>query len=254
MDLTNFFYAYPGALPLHECDAIIEQGLKKLKNNEQLGISNDARTFGKTEKSSMPKNSLPKNDLSISDIEEKNESVDDYYIRDSKIAWLDDPLLYKKISPYINDANQKAGWNWQWDYMESFQFGKYEPGNFYSWHTDSLSDHHGRFKRYMHGITNSPLLENGEPPAGYTLNSNIVGKIRKLSIVIILSPPEEYEGGEFKFDFGRHQPRSVVNNLSHLKEMGTIIIFPSFLYHCVTPVKSGVRYSLVSWCSGDPWK
>ena len=37
-------------------------------------------------------------------------------------------------------------------------------------------------------------------------------------------------------------------------EKGSIIVFPSFMPHCVTPVTKGVRTSLVMWCLGEPWK
>ena len=35
---------------------------------------------------------------------------------------------------------------------------------------------------------------------------------------------------------------------------GSIIVFPSFVWHRVKPVRQGVRYSLVSWHVGDPFK
>lgn len=66
---------------------------------------------------------------------------------------------------------------------------------------------------------------------------------RKLSVSIQLSDPSEYEGGDveclimddpFKFP----------------KEKGTVIIFPSFMLHRVTPVTKGVRKSLVAWIDG----
>lgn len=69
---------------------------------------------------------------------------------------------------------------------------------------------------------------------------------RKLSIVIQLSDPCEYEGGELQI-FEGGTP-SVCN-----KTKGTIIIFPSFLLHRVTPVTKGMRRSLVLWVSGPPF-
>lgn len=38
------------------------------------------------------------------------------------------------------------------------------------------------------------------------------------------------------------------------KELGTIIIFPSFVYHQVTPITKGTRKSLVNWSLGFPFK
>ena len=44
------------------------------------------------------------------------------------------------------------------------------------------------------------------------------------------------------------------NNQKELRNRGTIIVFPSFLEHQVTPVTKGTRYSLVQWYSGPDWR
>jgi PKHD-type hydroxylase len=64
--------------------------------------------------------------------------------------------------------------------------------------------------------------------------------IRKVSVVALLSDPSEFEGGEFQFTEG-----STIE-----MKRGTIIAFPSFLRHQVTPVTSGKRYSAVCWING----
>lgn len=69
---------------------------------------------------------------------------------------------------------------------------------------------------------------------------------RKLSLTIQLSEPEEYEGGNFKFAHC-DLPQTV-------KLKGSILVFPSYLSHCVTPVTRGVRKSLVVWFEGPRWK
>ena len=35
---------------------------------------------------------------------------------------------------------------------------------------------------------------------------------------------------------------------------GSVIVFPSFVWHRVKPVTKGVRYSLVAWSIGYPFK
>jgi len=37
------------------------------------------------------------------------------------------------------------------------------------------------------------------------------------------------------------------------KDIGTIIVFPSFIYHQVSPVTKGKRESLVNWSIGKPF-
>lgn len=65
---------------------------------------------------------------------------------------------------------------------------------------------------------------------------------RKLSLVCQLSDPAEYEGGELQINNGQV--------LVPEKEKGTVILFPSYLLHRVTPVTKGVRRSLVLWIEG----
>lgn len=67
---------------------------------------------------------------------------------------------------------------------------------------------------------------------------------RKLSLTVQLSSPEEYTGGELIIF-----PEAVA-----LKDQGTMTVFPSFMCHEVRPVQTGVRYSLVSWLAGPPYK
>lgn len=91
------------------------------------------------------------------------------------------------------------------------QYVEYRPNwGHFDWHND-----------YSHGLADAP---------------------RKLTIIIQLSPPGDYEGGRLEV-FGievEEMPR----------ELGTVIAFPSFLYHRVTPVTSGLRRALVAWIAG----
>lgn len=70
---------------------------------------------------------------------------------------------------------------------------------------------------------------------------------RKLSVVVQLSDPENYKGGEFEF-FGIAAPGA------SFAPRGSLLIFPSFLQHRVLPVTSGTRHSLVSWIEGPRWR
>lgn len=83
----------------------------------------------------------------------------------------------------------------------------------------------------------------------YNWHSDVIspnaGIQRKLSASIILSDPSEYEGGLLEFDGVDKQPE--------LKQ-GSIIVFPSFIRHRVTPVTSGIRYSAVAWALGPTFK
>ncbi len=70
---------------------------------------------------------------------------------------------------------------------------------------------------------------------------------RKLSLVLQLSDPSEYEGGDFEV-FTSAEPTKLE------KKKGLVIAFPSFTLHRVTPVTSGVRRSLVVWLAGPKFR
>ena len=70
--------------------------------------------------------------------------------------------------------------------------------------------------------------------------------IRKLSITMPLSWSHEYEGGDLEID-GVELP-------DQARQKGSVVVFPSFFHHRVTPVTSGQRRSLVAWFVGPLWR
>jgi PKHD-type hydroxylase len=254
MNLKHNYYWFKSALSPEDCKKIIELGTTIIADEEAKGHSTEAYTFGDTHKQAMGQDATPLNETLFCDID--NLSDKKLYIRDSKIAWLNNQWIYDLIMPYIHEANFKAGWKWNIDNTEQFQFTQYNsPGGFYGWHKDGFSDENGIYKRYIHGVTETPLKENGNLPSGWTDIPNMVGKVRKISMTINLNAPGEYEGGNLKFDFGMHTDKeNRFHECEEIRPQGSMIVFPSFIDHCVTPVTSGTRYSLVLWCLGDPWK
>jgi hypothetical protein len=88
---------------------------------------------------------------------------------------------------------------------------------------------------------------------------NTHGKIRKLSMTCQLTDGSEYSGGELQFDCRNYDPhmRDEDRHLITVKEIlpkGSIVVFPSFVWHRVQPVTRGTRYSLVVWNLGYPFK
>jgi PKHD-type hydroxylase len=70
---------------------------------------------------------------------------------------------------------------------------------------------------------------------------------RKISLTVQLSEPTAYEGGELQFRAGPQTGTAP-------KRRGTIVAFPSFFLHRVTPVTSGIRKSLVIWAAGPEFR
>ena len=152
--------------------------------------------------------------------------------RDSNIVWMNDRWIYNEIQPYIHQSNANAGWNFEWDYSESCQFTKYKKGQYYDWHCDSWEE-----------VYNKP-------------NTHSHGKIRKLSVTVTLSDPKDYKGGELEFDFRNNDPdkKKNIHKCTEILPKGSLVVFPSFVWHRVCPIKSGERNSLVIWNLGYPFK
>jgi PKHD-type hydroxylase len=122
--------------------------------------------------------------------------------------------IYLKIFNFINKIN-KDTFKYNLNETEKLQYTEYDESyqGHYDWHIDT-------------GANNSSR--------------------RKLSISIQLSDSSEYEGGELQLNGGG--PITTCK-----KTKGTIIMFPSFLLHRVTPVTKGTRRSLVVWVTGPPF-
>ena len=71
---------------------------------------------------------------------------------------------------------------------------------------------------------------------------------RKLTCVIQLTNPGEYEGGDFEMYELTQYP-----NKDDIKAQGSAIFLPSFVTHAALPVTKGTRYSLAVWFEGPHW-
>ena len=148
--------------------------------------------------------------------------------RISEVFWTTDQWLYDIIFPYMNRANEEAGWRFNIKSAESMQITRYRKGGFYNLHRDGPGDHLSAY--------NNPQ------------NTFLHGHVRKLSMSVILN--DDFEGGAFEFaSYGKEEC-----TITPIKGgTGTVIVFPSWMEHRVAPVTKGIRYSLVSWFVGPPF-
>jgi PKHD-type hydroxylase len=159
---------------------------------------------------------IPRND---SEKKEKKE------LRDSNISWIGDWWLKKEILPYVERANKKAGWNFNLVDSEPCQFTIYDNKQHYWWHRDA--------KRYPYYNNHFPNL------------------IRKLSVTVSLSHPEEYEGGYLQMAARQEWSDTHLCQVTEILPRGSICVFPSYTWHRVSPVTKGRRLSLVQWNLGE---
>ncbi len=143
-------------------------------------------------------------------------------IRETQISWL--PVndttrwIWERISNLVTDINNQF---FNFDLTgcyEGIQLGIYNEKNLshYTWHIDASSK------------------DKGVP--------------RKLSMSLILSDKNEYEGGELQIKTTNDNPITLET------PKGRAWFFPSYTLHRVTPVTKGVRRSLVLWVGGPAFK
>lgn len=165
--------------------------------------------------------SLPTDTAKIGTGEPTTNQGIDFSQRRTKIAWVPIPGfedLYQFINSYTKRINRDAyGFDISHG-ISDVQFTIYDSKQLahYDWHQDVFYVSNEMFHR-------------------------------KLSIVIQLSDPSEYNGGEFEF-------RDVEQPGEDFKTQGSVLVFPSFHFHKVHEVSAGTRYSLVAWVDGVKWK
>ena len=148
-------------------------------------------------------------------------------IRNSNVSWINDWWVKKELEPYVKRANEMAGWNFNFTKSEASQFTIYEPGEYYDWHRDAQ---------------NYPYTQGEQK-----------GLIRKLSVTVSLSNPEDYEGGFLEFAREKDFNKKCFHTVREILPRGSICVFPSYTWHRVSPVTKGKRLSLVQWNLGDSY-
>jgi PKHD-type hydroxylase len=142
-------------------------------------------------------------------------------VRSSKIKWI--PMneewswLYEKLMSMAKTANEAL---WNFDLIsaeEQIQYTEYHADDegHYTWHQD---------------------IGPGD------------ASLRKVSLTVQLSEPEEYEGGDLEMWQGG-QSLQVAQ-----RGAGVVFIFPSYMMHRVTKVTKGTRRSFVLWVGGQHYK
>lgn len=121
--------------------------------------------------------------------------------------------LYQKISTMIGTVNRDH-FLYDVDDFGPMQYTKYNVNGHYTWHWDVFF--------------------------GWRKNQ------RKISVVIMLNSPDDYEGGEFEIVTNGN-----LNDIQQIKPLkGDALFFASWMPHRVLPVSSGERNTLVTWVTG----
>lgn len=138
--------------------------------------------------------------------------------RDTDVHWLAYgnnafDWIYRRIADVSRTFNE-ATFNFEIDTCTDLQLARYRDGQHYDWHTDLGAGGYSR---------------------------------RKLSIAVLLSAADDFDGGVLEFGGGRFSRPSGL-------AQGDAALFPSWVRHRVTPVTAGERWTLVGWWLGPPFR
>jgi PKHD-type hydroxylase len=142
------------------------------------------------------------------------------HIRRSQIGWFNEeqePVVMRQIIDLVATANRTCFDFGLTDFAENAQIAKYEGDQrgHYDWHSD--------------------------------IGASDVARRRKLTMVIQLSDPADYDGGQLQLNPAGHV-------IDAPMARGSAILFPSFVLHRVAPTVAGTRFSLSIWIHGQPFR
>jgi len=164
--------------------------------------------------------SLPKETGTVGDGE--TGSVNNN-VRRSTVSWLhlnnDTQWIYDRLAYVIRVLNGQFYKFDLYGFNEPMQYTVYDSSvqGHYDWHLDSI------------------------------ISPNNFAAPRKFSIILQLSDPVEYVGGDLQI-MTSSNPESID------KQKGMVAAFPSYRLHRVTPVTQGIRKTLVAWICGPSFK
>lgn len=142
-------------------------------------------------------------------------------LRYAELVWMDDvgdlSWVMNRLIELVSHSNKHRFDFDVREFAESPQLAKYDAakGGHFAWHSDI-----------------------GDGPAA--------GK-RKLTLVLQLSNPDTYDGGDLEI-----RPSAHIQLAN--RAQGSVSVFPSFALHQVTPIKRGIRRSLTVWAHGPAFR
>lgn len=145
----------------------------------------------------------------------------EHRIRRAEIAWVDDlpgsGWVMDRMIGLVARANRESMGFDLTDFGESAQIARYgaEREGHFDWHSD--------------------------------IGEGALASRRKLTVVVQLSDPADYDGGALEL-----WPDSHIRTAPRARGLATV--FPSFVLHRVTPVTQGTRWSLTLWAHGPAFR
>ena len=146
-------------------------------------------------------------------------------VRGCEVTWVgltaEDQFLRDKLWKHAQLVNSEA-FGFDIQLLEPLQYTVYNGENedHYTWHRDTY-------------FTSNKMYD------------------RKLTIIMQLSDSDDYEGGDLLLEDDFTPAKPIQNEV---RSKGSILVFPSFVKHTVTPVTKGIRRTLVAWAIGPHFR
>lgn len=131
--------------------------------------------------------------------------------RKSLVRFIEVDDIHMKVLDTINGLVSLK--NFYVEKNEEIQFTKYQTGDYFDWHIDTIYD-----------------------------SDNITEKVKNRTYSIVIQLNDEYEGGDFLYEDTNTKEVKVLK-----KQKGSIFLFNSSIRHKVDTITKGTRYSLVAW-------
>jgi PKHD-type hydroxylase len=142
-------------------------------------------------------------------------------IRRSEIAWLDEAAtpawIGRRLAEAAAQANRDHFGFELTQFHEQLQIARYDAGDsgHFDWHSD--------------------------------IGGGALARLRKLTLVVPLSPPGSHAGGVLELNEHGHAVPAGAGQ-------GDVSVIASFVLHRVTPVTAGRRHSLTCWVHGPRFR
>src|SRR5215468_2280386 len=129
-------------------------------------------------------------------------------IRRTDVGFWDETHWINGLLAHYAALANRTTWNLDITFMPGVQYGIYTEMSFFQWHIDELPQPYG------------PLAA-----------TRWIGLNRKLSVIVNLTDPQAYEGGDVQLRNRVGDPIEI----DGMRERGTVLVFPSNVAHTITP-------------------
>ncbi|MFZ4534800.1 2OG-Fe(II) oxygenase [Propionivibrio sp.] len=164
---------------------------------------------------------------SQAEISKGEDVTEDLSFRDSEVSFLSLDSWVAGLMRHFIDLANAGKWNYPLSELQALQYAVYRVNGHFGWHQDGRE-------------------VEGPESYGSDAETGASGFARRVTGVLFLSDNTEYSGGRLEL----RDEHGVIHTDPSFLVAGTCVVFPSHVFHRVTPVVSGIRKTLATWALG----